>query len=57
MDAWDGSRMMQSGDTIHQLNKPVDHSIRGSSSWLRVVREKATEYGESGESARAEKAA
>jgi hypothetical protein len=53
MDAWDGSRMMGSGDTIRLLQKPVDHSIQGSSSWLRVVREKAAEHSDSEQSGRA----
>ncbi len=43
MEAWSGSRRMRAGDTIHQVQKPVDQSLKGSSSWLRVVREKATE--------------
>jgi len=53
MDAWDGSRMMRAGDTINQVQKPVDHSIQGNSSWLRVVREKATEHSESEQPGRA----
>lgn len=47
MEAWDGSRKMRSGDSINQVQKPVDHSIKGSSSWLRVVRMKAAERSES----------
>lgn len=53
MDAWDGSRMMRAGDTITQVQKPVEHSIQGSSSWLRVVREKAAERSESEQPGRA----
>jgi hypothetical protein len=34
---------MRAGDTIHELQKPVDYSLKGSSSWLRVVRERVEE--------------
>jgi hypothetical protein len=43
VEAWAGSQRMRGGDAIHQVQKPVDHSIKGSSSWLRVVRQKAAE--------------
>lgn len=43
VDAWSGSRQMHAGDTIHQVQKPLDNSLKGTSSWLRVVREKAAE--------------
>ena len=43
VEAWAGSRQMRGGDSIHQVQKPVDPSLKGSSSWLRVVREKAAE--------------
>lgn len=38
VEAWNGSRKMKGGDRILNLQKPVDHSQRGSSSWLRVIR-------------------
>jgi Methylene-tetrahydrofolate reductase C terminal len=38
--AWEGASAMSSGTTILDVQKPVDHSLKGSSSWLRVVREK-----------------
>ena len=38
VEAWNGSRKMKDGDRILNLQKPVDHSQRGSSSWLRVIR-------------------
>jgi hypothetical protein len=41
VDAWEGSRAMRNGDAIHQVQPPLDHQLKGSSSWLRVVREKA----------------
>lgn len=38
--AWEGAQRMSAGMTILEGQKPVDHSLKGSSSWLRVVREK-----------------
>jgi hypothetical protein len=38
--AWEGAQRMSAGMTILDHQKPVDHSLKGSSSWLRVVREK-----------------
>ncbi|MBT7505376.1 MAG: methylenetetrahydrofolate reductase, partial [Rhodospirillales bacterium] len=43
VQAWQGSRTMKDGDTILDVQKPVDHSLRGTSSWLRVTSEKAAE--------------
>lgn len=43
VDAWEGSRSMRGGDAIHEVQRPVDHHLAGSSSWLRVVREKAAQ--------------
>ena len=39
VQAWEGSRRMQDGDRITELQPPVDHRSKGSSSWLRIVRE------------------
>ena len=39
--AWEGAQLMSAGMTILDRQLPVDHSLKGSSSWLRVVREKA----------------
>ena len=39
--AWDGAEQMQHGDRIGDVLPQVDHSLKGSSSWLRVAREKA----------------
>ena len=39
--AWDGAARMRDGDRIHTVLPPVDRSLWGSSSWLRVAREKA----------------
>jgi hypothetical protein len=38
--AWEGSRAMSEGDKILDVQKPVDNSIKETSTWLRVVREK-----------------
>ena len=38
--AWEGSRQMAEGDTILNVQQPVDQSIKETSTWLRVVREK-----------------
>ncbi|MCL7941830.1 methylenetetrahydrofolate reductase C-terminal domain-containing protein [Halomonas sp. ATCH28] len=38
VEAWDGSQKMKGGDKIHVVQLPVDHSQKGSSSWLRVAR-------------------
>lgn len=43
VEAWAGSRQMRAGDAIGQVQKPVNHSLKGSSSWLRVVREHAAQ--------------
>jgi Methylene-tetrahydrofolate reductase C terminal len=38
--AWEGAQLMSGGTAIFAVQKPVDHSRKGTSSWLRVVREK-----------------
>lgn len=40
-EAWTGSRKMVNGDLINDVQKPVDHSIRGTSAWLRATSEAA----------------
>jgi hypothetical protein len=40
--AWDGASRMKNGDRIKECLPPVDHSLFGSSSWLRVARDHAT---------------
>ena len=40
VEAWDGSQKMQGADDIKIVQFAVDHRLKGSSSWLRVVREK-----------------
>lgn len=39
--AWDGASRMRNGQRIHEVLPPVDRRLKGSSSWLRVTREKA----------------
>lgn len=41
VQAWAGSRSMRSGDAILDVQKPVDNSLRETSSWLRVTAEAA----------------
>ncbi len=38
--AWEGAQRMSAGMVIVDRQKAVDHSLKGTSSWLRVVREK-----------------
>lgn len=41
VEAWEGSRRMKEGATIHLVDHPVDLTLKGKSSWLRVVRLKS----------------
>ncbi len=50
--AWDGSTRMKGGDKIREVLPPVDRSLKGSSAWLRVSREKAAKLREAREAAR-----
>jgi len=38
VEAWDGSQRMKNGGNISIVQVPVDHRLKGSSSWLREVR-------------------
>ena len=40
--AWEGAQAMSGGRAILEVQRPIDHSLKGTSSWLRVVRDKAT---------------
>ncbi len=42
VEAWRGSQSMRDSQAIQQVQIPVDNLLKGSSSWLRVIREKAT---------------
>lgn len=37
VEGWKGSQMMAGKDNILKVQPPVDHSMRGSSSWLRAT--------------------
>jgi hypothetical protein len=39
VEAWRGSQQMRDSEAIRQVQLPVDNLLKGSSSWLRVVRE------------------
>ena len=43
VQAWKGSRQMKTGDKIFNVQKPVDNSLRNTSSWLRVTAHKAAQ--------------
>jgi hypothetical protein len=43
VQGWQGSRTMADGDRILDVQIPVDFSLKGSSAWLRVAREKSGE--------------
>lgn len=50
--AWEGAQQMRNGSRIREVHPPVDHRLKGSSSWLRVAREKAAALREAREAAR-----
>ncbi|GAB4387103.1 methylenetetrahydrofolate reductase C-terminal domain-containing protein [Albidovulum sp.] len=50
--AWEGAGRMRGGDRIREVLPPLDRSLRGSSSWLRVSREKAAKLREARQAAR-----
>ncbi len=41
VEAWNGSRRMREGGRIAEVQPPIDHRLKGSSSWLRVANEKS----------------
>lgn len=41
--AWEGAARMAGGSRIRDVQPPVNRSLQGSSSWLRVAREKAAQ--------------
>jgi len=41
VQAWEGSRRMRSGDLIAEVLPPLNHMRKGSSTWLRLARERA----------------
>ena len=44
--AWEGAGRMAGGDAIGAVQAPVDHRLKGTSSWLRHVREHRATNGE-----------
>lgn len=47
VEGWEGATRMRHGlQRIRVVQPPVDRSLEGSSSWLRVAREKAAQRGE-----------
>lgn len=42
VEAVKGHEFMQAGHNLGEVQFPVDYTLEGSSSWLRVVREKTT---------------
>lgn len=43
VQAWEGSQRMQVSQNILKVQKPVDQSLRDTSSWLRATAQKAAE--------------
>ncbi|MFK7992582.1 MAG: methylenetetrahydrofolate reductase C-terminal domain-containing protein [Granulosicoccus sp.] len=43
VEAWDGAQRMKDGSRISTIQIAVDHQLQGTSSWLRVAREKTEE--------------
>jgi len=41
VEAWKGSQQMQHGFQMHAVQPPIDHSLRGTSAWLRATAEAA----------------
>lgn len=42
VEAWQGAKQMDDNNSIRVVQFAVDHRLQGSSSWLRVVREKTS---------------
>ena len=43
VEAWEGSRRMKNGDLVRRVQPSIDHSIVGTSSWLRATARAAEE--------------
>ncbi len=41
VEAWKGANQMEKGEEIATVQIAVDHTLKGKSSWLKVVRDKA----------------
>tara|TARA_B110000495_G_scaffold199516_1_gene213067 strand:- start:434 stop:892 length:459 start_codon:yes stop_codon:yes gene_type:complete len=40
VEAWEGSQRMQGVEEIRLVQEPLDHRMKGTSSWLRAVRKR-----------------
>ena len=49
VEGWAGAQRMRHGEAIHTVQFAVDHRLQGSSSWLRVVRDKRPPAAPAGE--------
>ena len=45
VEAWRGSQTMRKNEAIRKVQVPVNFSYKGSSSWLRVVRDEKSSQG------------
>ncbi len=45
VEAWRGSQTMRKNEAIQQVQVPVNFSYKGSSSWMRIVREEKSAQG------------
>jgi len=52
VEGWKGSQQMKNGDRIFVVQKPVDFSQQGSSSWLRVIRQITKRKEQAGENSK-----
>jgi len=43
VEAWKGSQTMRQGHLINVVQQPLDHSLRGTSAWLRATARSAAE--------------
>ena len=41
VQAWEGSQRMKGGEAIRTVQPPIDHRLKGRSSWLSVVAQAA----------------
>jgi len=51
VEAWAGSQRMKNGGDISIVQVPIDHRLKGSSSWLREVRKRRAEQDENNSAA------
>ncbi len=39
VEAWEGSQLMNASESIKEIQTPLNHSFKHTSSWLRVVKD------------------